>query len=91
MADILTEMPLKKRKPGVSKIDKYLDGQVWQLKKGRDFQGDPQRIVSLVAHIRKRRGWKIACRLDRTEGTVVLQRLFPSIPAPVAPEATSGE
>jgi hypothetical protein len=76
MATVLTEFPERfvcGKRRGVSKWDKYLDGQVWRLESGVDFTTNPRGVQTALSVIAKRRGFKV---LTMTDGSaVVIQRV----------------
>lgn len=67
MAEKLKEFPTRHNvgRPVGSKYDKYLDGNVWKLRKGEDFDASPERFVrALRQHANNRRDLGLSAMIE---------------------------
>lgn len=73
-----------------------LDGSIWVLNKGEDFDGDPQKFAYQVRSAARRAGTSLKVSADSKAGTVTFQAgeklaVKPSKPAAVKPEVSKPE
>jgi hypothetical protein len=75
MASVLTEFPVRRIgfRKGVSRWDKYLDGQVWRLESGVDFTTKARGVQTSLSIIARKRGVTIMTRLVDGESAIVVQ------------------
>lgn len=69
MAKVITELP--KKAGGIGREPKYpydtwLDGQIWQLDVGDDFEGKPQSMRANINNAAKKKGLKVRSRIVET-------------------------
>jgi hypothetical protein len=61
-------------RPVGSKYDQFLDGSIWELKQGIDFEGEPSRFIrSMRQHANSRRGLGVKAMIGTDGRTVILQ------------------
>jgi hypothetical protein len=76
MAEKLETFPERQNigRPVGSKYDKYLDGSVWRLVAGEDFQGDAAKFVRAIRqHANSRRGLGLKALIGDDGKTVIVQ------------------
>jgi hypothetical protein len=74
MAEKLKQFPARHNvgRPVGSKYDKYLDGNVWKLQQGIDFEGAPERFIRAIRqHANNRRDLGLSAMIDGD--TVIVQ------------------
>lgn len=71
MATELQEFPRQLRK-GTSRFDEVLDGRIWRLVQGEDFNSTIPSYRSGVSNIASKRGMKVRTHIDRSNGKVAL-------------------
>lgn len=69
MATVVDALPIRQHGPKSSWLDPYMDGRVWRLVRGSDFQCDVKSAQAYVSLYGKRRGMVVQ---TRTEGDDVL-------------------
>ena len=66
--------------------DKLLDGGIYQLEHGKDFDAKPETVIALARAAAKKAGKKL--KASKVEGGVVIQAIAPAaakaVPAPAA-------
>ncbi len=82
MARKLAKMPPRppQRSPERDTLDKLLDGSVWRLERGVDFEGDPFAEQNRLRAAARRRGLGLTYR-DLGDGVLVVQALPKRKPA----------
>lgn len=93
MAQVVDELP-KRKGGGVGRAEKYpydewLDGKVWQLDEGSDFDVTKQSFMTSIRGAAKKRGYKLRSRI--LENAVVVQAFTPDENGASLPEAEKAE
>lgn len=81
MAKVIEALP--KKAGGIGRQSKYnydewLDGQIWQLDAGEDFEGKPQSMRANINNAAHKRGLKVRSRIvieKDDKGKVIAERL----------------
>lgn len=74
MAEKLKQFPPRRNvgRPIGSKYDQYLDGNIWRLRKGEDFAGEPDKFIRAIRqHANNRRGLGLSAMIE--DDTIVVQ------------------
>jgi hypothetical protein len=87
MAKTISELPRKHGGTGRKEAypyDQWLDGQIWQLEAGSDYQAKSNSMMTNIRQAAVKRGLKVRTRF--VDGGIVVQAFTPEV-AKVEPEA----
>ena len=84
MAEVLDKWPGGGRGNQKYPFDEWLDGRIWKLVRGTDFENKPSAIRSAAQSFARTRQWKLATSIP-DENTLILQRVSPRELQPAEP------